>query len=225
MKNLQGRILLNEQVYKYLKSAIINGEFLPGERLKEEELSALIGVSRTPIREAINKLKLEGLLTSLFGGGVKVSINSADEISEIFDMRLILETYAIRKTIDNISEEGLKKIEENIHLARIARRYSNIEKIIKLNDDFHKQIIILSGNNKLFEVINNMNESLTMYRKISMQHPLEPDASLVGHEKIFECISSKNKKLAIYLMREHIKLAQKLMIEQLELFNQKNKFL
>jgi DNA-binding GntR family transcriptional regulator len=214
IRNFQNRVLLTEQVYKNIKEAIANGAFYPGQRLKETEIAKQLGVSRTPVREAMNKLRAEGLIESLANGGVRVIENTAEEINEIFDIRLLLETYAVKKAIDLITSEQIKCLEEILVMSRIAQQQDNLDKIINLNNEFHSNIILYSRNKKLLAVVSNLNEYLLSYRKVSLQHPLEPEVSISGHEKILEDILLKDKKKAVKDIQEHILLAKKLMMEQ-----------
>ncbi|SFG63600.1 DNA-binding transcriptional regulator, GntR family [Desulfotomaculum arcticum] len=214
---VRNRTLLTEQVYLSLKSAIIDGTFPTGERLKEEELAKKMGVSRTPVREAINQLKQEGLVTSLVGGGVKVTEISIEEINDIFDVRDLLETHAAIKAVDNISDEQLKKLEEIVFMSRVAQQKGLIEKIIELNTDFHNEIVIASGNKKIYEIICSMRDYLQAYRRVSLRHAQEPEASLSGHEQIYEAIKLRDKEKACNCMKEHLMVARRLMLEKVQL--------
>ncbi|WP_347487778.1 GntR family transcriptional regulator [Desulfoscipio sp. XC116] len=213
---VRNRTLLTEQVYLSLKSAIINGTFPTGERLKEEELAKKMGVSRTPVREAINQLKQEGLVTPLVGGGVKVTEISTKEINDIFDVRDLLETHAAMKAVDNISEEQLKTLEEIILMGRVAQQKGLMEKIIELNTQFHLEIIIAGGNKKVYEIICSLRDYLQAYRRVSLRHSQEPEASLSGHEQIFEAIKLGDKEKACHYMKEHLIIARRLMLENVK---------
>jgi DNA-binding GntR family transcriptional regulator len=212
---LKNRSLLTEQVYISLKNAIFTGALKPGERLKEIELSERLGVSRTPIREAINQLKLEGLLTPLAGGGVKVVEFSIDEIHEIFDLRTLLETYAIEKVIDNITEAQLKRLEEILAISEIACQQGNLERIIELNTQFHHEIIIASRNRKLGGFIASLRNYLQTFRNVSMRHSLEPEVSFSGHTEILQAVKERNKDKAREVMHRHVAAARQLFFEML----------
>lgn len=210
---LKNRSLLTEQVYISLKNAIFSGIFRPGERLKEIELAEKLGVSRTPVREAISKLRLEGLLIPLAGGGVKVVEFTIDEIHEIFDMRALLETYAIQKVVDNIAEAQLKWLEEIVATSEIAYQQGNLERIIELNAHFHHEIIKASRNKKLAEFIASLQNYLHPFRNVSMRHPAEPEISLHGHVEILQAIKERDKVKAWEAMNSHIASARKLFLE------------
>ncbi|MEW6661019.1 MAG: GntR family transcriptional regulator [Bacillota bacterium] len=212
---LKNRSLLTEQVYLLIKNAIFEGVFKPGERLKEIELAEKLGVSRTPIREAINQLKLEGLLTPLVGGGVKVVEFSIDEIHEIFDLRTLLETYAIQKAIDNITEAQLKRLEEIVATSKIAHQQGNLERIIELNAQFHNEIISASCNKKLCEFIASLRNYLQPFRNVSMRHSLEPEISIKGHWEILQAIKLGDKDKALELMNSHLATARQLFLEKI----------
>ena len=211
----QSRVLLTQQVYQALKEGIINGVFSPGERLYETELSKRLGVSRTPVREALGILKSEGFITNIVGSGLKVSEYSTKEINEIFDLRVLLECYAVERAIDNISELQLKRLEEIIYTCKIAQKHNNIETIIDLSNEFHELIIKASNNEKLFETANSI-KCFTIYAKVSMHHPSEPDFSIQGHIEILNAIKSRNKVDAQNIMEKHLEIGRKLMLEKIE---------
>ncbi|MBS3976288.1 MAG: GntR family transcriptional regulator [Syntrophomonadaceae bacterium] len=212
---LKNRSLLTEQVYISLKNAIFAGVFKPGERLREIELAEKLGVSRTPIREAISQLKLEGLLTPLAGGGVKVVEFSIDEIHEIFDLRVLLETYGIQKAIENISEAQLKRLDEIVATSKIAYQQGNLERIIELNTQFHNEIITASRNKRLGEFIASLRNYLQAFRNVSMRHSLEPEVSLSGHTELLQAIKERDQDKALETMHSHLAIARKLFLEML----------
>src|SRR4030042_2040385 len=106
--------------YEFLKSSVLSGHFNPGERLTEERLAKKLGVSRTPVREALHKLESEGLIKPLETRGFIVSRDSKDEVEELFELRAILEGHALRIISEKISEEDLEQLNGFIEKAEEA---------------------------------------------------------------------------------------------------------
>ncbi|MFZ7103895.1 MAG: GntR family transcriptional regulator [Peptococcaceae bacterium] len=211
----QSRVLLTEQVHQVLKKGILTGVFSPGERLYETELSKKLGVSRTPIREALGILKSEGFITQLVGGGIKVTEHSIKEVNEIFDLRELLECYGVEKAIDNISETQIKRLAEILDMCKMAQKYTNIETIMELNKEFHELILRASNNEKLFETANSI-KCLSDYWRISMFHPSEPAVSIQGHQEVFNAIKNKDKLQAVAAMKNHLRMGRMLMLEKID---------
>ncbi|MEK6655708.1 MAG: GntR family transcriptional regulator, partial [Thermodesulfobacteriota bacterium] len=122
-------ISVREKTYDYLKSNILSGRFVPGERLAEEHLAEELGVSRTPVREALHKLEQEGLIEPLESRGFCVPHDSPEEIEDLFDIRTVLEGYTLKIICERITDEQIEKLEEMIDkaedaLRRIVREYT-----------------------------------------------------------------------------------------------------
>lgn len=217
LKPINGnKLLLAEQVYNTIKSAVINGQIPSGERLKEVELSKKLGVSRTPIREALYKLKKEGLLTSVASGGVKVSQISEKEINKIFDLRILLENYATEKAVDNFTEKDIKKMEDIIIENELYVERNNYEKVVELSIQFHDVIINASNNEKLFEMLIGLRDHLELYRNISLSSVDGVGDSLKAHKKIFENIKKRDNKAVCLSMNEHLKEARDAVLSRIK---------
>jgi DNA-binding GntR family transcriptional regulator len=129
--------LLREQVYNGIKDAIINGELEPGRRLIEEKLAEDMNTSRTPVREAIQKLEKEGLIKRLPRGGFVVRGVTEEEVEEVFGIRGVLEGYAGFLATSRIKEEELKTLNQIIKLEEACLANMNTEEFIRLDSEFH----------------------------------------------------------------------------------------
>ena len=217
LKPINGnKSLLAEQVYNTIKNAIINGQIPSGERLKEVELSKKLGVSRTPIREALYKLRKEGLLTNVASGGVKVSEISAKEINKIFDLRILLENYAIEKAVHNFTEEDIQKMEEILIENELYVERNNHEKVVELSVQFHDVIINASNNKKLFEILVGLRDYLGLYRNISLSSIEGVKDSLKAHKKIFENIKKRDNEATCLSMKEHLEEARNAVLARIK---------
>ncbi|WP_028308653.1 GntR family transcriptional regulator [Desulfitibacter alkalitolerans] len=208
------RSLLAEQVYNTIKSAILNGQIPSGERLKEVEVSKKLGVSRTPVREALYKLRKEGLLTNLAGGGVKVSQISTEEINKVFELRILLETYAVEKAVHNFTEEDIKKMEEILIENELLIERKNYKKIVELNTQFHDVIINASNNDKLFDILIGLRDYLALYRSISLSSMEGAKESFEAHKRIFENIKRKDNEAICQSMKEHLEEARRTILSR-----------
>jgi len=208
-KPTNNTIPVRERVYEYLKTAILSGHLNPGERLTEEYLAETLGVSRTPVREALHKLESEGLIKIRKKRGFIVSRDSKEEVEELFELRSILEGYALRVISESVSEETLHRLEEFIQNAEEALRRKKIEDIFKWNTRFHDTLHELVANKtRLHRLIVNMRKYVLRHRKDTLRYPDGGRRSVEGHRKIVMALQLKDPDLCERVMREHIREAK-----------------
>ena len=198
-----------ERTYQHLKSNILSGHFNPGERLTEEHLARKLGVSRTPVREALHKLESEGLIKSLVTRGFIVSRDSKDEMEELFDIRAILEGYLMRMICKTISEETLGQLDQFIEKAEEALRQKKIEEVFKWNTQFHDTLHSLVQNKQRFHQMTvNIRKYVLRYRKDTLRYPDGGKRTIEGHRKIMMSLRLRDADLCERVMREHIQEAK-----------------
>jgi DNA-binding GntR family transcriptional regulator len=200
---------VRERAYEYLKSAILSGRFNPGKRLTEEHLAKEMGVSRTPVREALHKLESEGLIKPLETRGFIVSKDSREEVEELFDMRAILEGYGLRVISEKVSEDLLEQLNGFIEKAEDALRRKQIREVFKWNTQFHDTLHrMVSEKKRLHRLLVNVRKYVLRYRENTLQYPDGGRRALDGHRKIVMALRLKDPDLCERVMREHIQEAK-----------------
>ena len=200
---------VRERAYEFLKSSVLSGHFNPGERLTEEHLAKKLGVSRTPVREALHKLESEGLIKPLETRGFIVSRDSKDEVEELFELRAILEGYALRMISERISEEDLKQLDRLIAGAEDALRRKRMEEVFKWNTKFHDMLHgIVVDKKRLHRLLVNIRKYVLRYRRDTLQYPDGGKRAVDGHRKILLALRLKDPDLCERMMREHIQEAK-----------------
>ena len=200
---------VRERAYEFLKSSVLSGHFKPGERLTEEHLAKKLGVSRTPVREALHKLESEGLIKPLETRGFIVSRDSKDEVEELFELRAILEGYALRMISERISEEDLKQLDRLIAGAEDALRRKRMEEVFKWNTKFHDMLHgIVVDKKRLHRLLVNIRKYVLRYRRDTLQYPDGGKRAVDGHRKILLALRLKDPDLCERMMREHIQEAK-----------------
>ncbi|ADQ04870.1 transcriptional regulator, GntR family [Caldicellulosiruptor owensensis OL] len=197
---------LREIVFEKLRDMIVNGDLRPGERLMEIKLAEMLGVSRTPIREAIRKLELEGLVVMLPRKGAYVADISKKEIMDVLEIRAALDKLAAglaAQRMTRAEKEQLKKV-----LSSFEKNFKsgNIEGMI--NDDIrlHDLIYLGAKNEKLQHIINNLREQITRFRIIYLKEIYRKSENLLKeHKEIVEAIISGDIEKAQKMAEEHIK--------------------
>lgn len=204
---------LRELVFEALREAILKGVLKPGERLMEIQLAEEMGVSRTPVREAIRKLELEGLVAMVPRKGAYVASLSMKDIIEVFEIRGALEGLAAELAAERITDEELEELER--YLVRITESIESgdLALVVAIDTDFHSQLYKASRNERLAQIINNLREQIQRFRTTSLSLPGRMQAALEEHKKIVDAISTRDGALARRLAEEHIENAENSLME------------
>jgi DNA-binding GntR family transcriptional regulator len=209
-------IPIREKVYEHIKSDILSGRYVPGEKLTEEYLAQKLGVSRTPIREALHKLGSEGLIKPGKKRGFIVSRDSKEEVEELFELRSILEGYTLRLISQIISEETLTQLGRFIRNAEEALRRKRIGDVFKWNTRFHDTLHeLVADRTRLHRLIVDIRKYVLRYRKDTLQYPDGGRRSVEGHKKILLALRLKDPELCERVMRKHIQEAKEDAIQSL----------
>jgi DNA-binding GntR family transcriptional regulator len=207
---------LRELVFESLREAIISGRLKPGERMMEIQMAEEMGVSRTPVREAIRKLELEGLVVMIPRKGAYVAGLSLKDIVEVFEIRGALEGLAAELAAERITDDELENLER--YLVRITEdiEKGDLGKVVETDTDFHTQLYKASRNDWLLQIINNLREQIQRFRTTSLSYPGRMKEAVEEHRQIVEAISSRNGKLARKLAYEHIEKAENSLMSMIQ---------
>ena len=205
-KSKKNGISAREKTYDYLKTNILSGHFIPGERLAEEHLAEELGVSRTPVREALHKLEQEGLIEPLESRGFRVPQDSPEEIEDLFDIRTVLEGYTLKIICERITDEQIALLEEIIGKADDALRRKRIDEVFQWNTQFHDTLHSLVADKRRFHsLIVNMRKYVLRYRKDTLQYLGAGKRAIDGHRQILLALKLKDPELCERVMRTHIR--------------------
>ena len=196
--------LLREHVYGGIKNAIIGGEFESGRRLIEEKLAADMKTSRTPVREAIQKLEKEGLIYRLPRGGFAVKGVTEEEVDEVFGLRGILEGYAGFLATERMEEEELKSLEEIVMKEEECLQNMNPDEFIRLDGEFHDVLYKAAKNTRLYNLLNDLRDYMYRYRVIILRYQRKPYLAVQDHKEMISSIKSKNARQVEKLVRKHM---------------------
>ena len=195
---------LRDVVFNTLRNAILTGELSPGERLMEIKLADKLGVSRTPIREAIRKLELEGLVVNTPRKGAEVANISAEDLRDVLEVRRSLEVLAIRLACDKMTEETLELLHENIDAFKHSIDAKATSDIASVDVSFHDIIYKSTGNNRLIQILNNISEQMYRYRFEYIKNKEAWNRLVEEHMNIYEAIKNRDKELAVKSILLHI---------------------
>ena len=215
---LDGYKPLRDVVFETLRDAIIRQVLKPGERLMEIQLADEMGVSRTPVREAIRKLELEGLVVMVPRKGAYVAGVSMKDIHEVYEVRSALEMLAVTLAAERITDEELDALERQVlrESEEESKKDGSLDNIIYIDSSFHDIIYQAAHNQRLVQFGNILQEQLQRFRAASLARPGRSKTALEEHKKIVEALSERNGELAARLAREHIENAENAMIASME---------
>jgi DNA-binding GntR family transcriptional regulator len=196
--------LLREQVYGGIKNAIIGGEFEPGKRLIEERLAEDMKTSRTPVREAIQKLEKEGLIQRLPRGGFAVKGVTEEEVEEVFGLRAVLEGYAGYLATQRIEGDELKALEEIITAQEACLKSMDVDEFIRLDGEFHDKLYEAAKNNRLYALLNDLRDYMYRYRVILLRYGRKAPAAVQDHKDMLASVKAKNARQVEKLVMKHM---------------------
>ncbi|HBT19844.1 MAG TPA: GntR family transcriptional regulator [Peptococcaceae bacterium] len=214
---------IREEVFTMLREAILNGKLKPGDRLVERELAEQLGVSRTPVREALRKLELENLVTHIPRKGVVVSEISKKDIVEILDIRACLEGLGAREAAKKATEEDIGELKGYIEKMKEEMSNNNMEEVNKLHNQFHRKILEIAGYPRLSQMVSSLGDYISRFTKMGYTIPGRLDKAMKEHTELIEAIMQRNPELAKQIAEDHIDNSKSVILKQYEETQKKSK--
>ena len=210
---------LRDVVFNTLRQAILKGELAPGERLMEIQLAQKLGVSRTPIREAIRKLELEGLVLMIPRRGAEVARISEKSLKDVLEVRLGLEELAVRIACQRITEEELEELEQAVKEFEEAMKRDDLGALAAADVKVHEVIYGSTHNKRLVQIISNIREQMYRYR-VEYLKDVESRKTLVEeHYAVYRALKARNQQQAVKDICIHIVNQQDAILRSLEQMN------
>lgn len=194
---------LYEQVYATLKEQILRGVHPPGQKLNVSKLAEMLNTSRTPVREALRSLEMEGLVVSRSPHGLEVTNFDEASMDSLFQCNSVLEGLAARLAAEKIDEENLLLLEECLFLAEKYHEQDQIDKVFEKNTQFHDTIVKSSENPTLIHLISQIRSHVLAYRSFESSYKFRP-TFMEEHWNIYQAIKNRDPERAEKLMRKHI---------------------
>ena len=213
---------LREVVCETLRDAIRKGVLKPGERLMEIQLAEELGVSRTPVREAIRKLELEGYVIMMPRRGTYVANLSIRDVNEVFEIRTSLDSLASGLAAERITDEELERLQRLLVMIGEYIEENNMEKIVETDTEFHDILYQASRNTRLVGIIFNLREQLTRFRSTSMAYPGRLKETLEEHRHLVEAIAQGDALEAQRAAEEHMEKSEQTLLTSMEVMKMKN---
>lgn len=202
--NMNEYLPLRDVVFNTLRQAILRGELKPGERLMEIQLANKLGVSRTPIREAIRKLELEGLVLMIPRKGAEVAEITEKNMMDVLEVRKALEELAVQLACDRISEEQIIELKFAAKEFEKTLMTEDVTQIAEADVNFHDIIFEATDNRRLITLLNNLREQMYRLRVEYLKRPEWYPQLLSEHEEIIQSIEERHREKASEIVARHI---------------------
>ena len=212
---------LRDVVFKTLRQGILTGELKPGERLMEIHLANKLGVSRTPIREAIRKLELEGLVTMIPRRGAEVAQITEKSMKDVLEVRKVLDRLSVELACERITQEEKQQLKEACKAFEEAVAGGDFGAIAKADVVFHDLIVTATRNMRLSQMVNNLAEQMYRYRFEYIKDKSQHRRLVAEHEVIYQGILEGNKEKALSAIEEHIDNQETVILQQIRIDREK----
>ena len=209
-------IPLRDVVFNTLRSAIITGKLPPGERLMEIKLANELGVSRTPVREALRKLEKEGLVITTARKGAEVAPINERDLKEVLEIRKSLESLACQLAAQKITEDQVEDLRDMNRAIAAAVDRKDTEAITQMDIEFHEIIYAVTENRRLIDMLHQLKEHILRYRLQYIKDMKNKKAIVDEHEKIIKALEAHNVKAARKEIERHIELQERYILNNLD---------
>jgi DNA-binding GntR family transcriptional regulator len=211
----QQSIPLRETVFLTLRKLILTGKLDPGERLTEVRLGKILGTSRTPIREAIRKLEIEGLVTITPGSGARVAKITEGDLQDVMEVRSTLDQLCAELASKRISEEDKKELLRANEAFEYSTKFGNEQEIAESDVRFHEVITRAAGNRRLNQVMNGMADTIYRFRYEYIRDDLHYEELIMEHRAICRAILDGDSEQAAAAAKHHIDRQHEFILGQL----------
>jgi len=197
-----------------IREAILDGRLEPGRRLKEEELARELGISRTPVREALLMLQAEGLVVSTPNRGAMVRVHDAEDLDDLYQLRALLEGHATRRAATRISEQEIEALRESCERFDALSPKESLRELVRENLFFHNTILEVAGSARLAAMVRKVIELPLVYKSYVWYSPDQKGISTHYHRQIVNALAMRDAERAELIMKEHVFEARDLLVSQ-----------
>lgn len=203
---------IRRRVYEAVRNQILTGSIPPSGRIVENQYAKQINTSRTPVREALHMLEMEGLLESIPRVGYRVKQMRRDEIDEITEIRIVNETLAARWAIERITPKELDALNTNLRVSEAEIRNGNPRSFVDRDAEFHEILVGASGSNRLLELCQLLRRHMLRYRIETLYLPEIGLGGIAWHHRIVECLRKKDEEQIGTVLRGHLEEAKRMIL-------------
>jgi DNA-binding GntR family transcriptional regulator len=206
---------LQNLAYERIKTLLINGQLEFGEVYSANHFAEILGVSRTPIREALLQLTSEGFFVSLRGRGFKIKEFSEKEIQDFFEARKMIEAYVIEQLVDEVSAEDLKPLDDSLAQMINGHKKTETYRFLEADKSFHMNLIRRYENSLLESIMGNIRDFISILGQKALASPGRVQEVIREHQHILEALHQKDRMKAVQAIQNHLDATEKSLLENL----------
>lgn len=210
---------LNQQAYERIKRAIVQNELLPGTRIVDSQLAEMFGISRTPVRDAMLRLRREGLIENKGSKGYYVFDASERDVNEIYDIRIMIDKEVITRIINDLLannyDDYMAEIDKVISYVEQSSKKTGVD-FIKVDEAFHDSLVMLINNSRLIKLYQDIRNQTRVFRQITSYNEQRVKRALDAHRRMLLAIKEMNLDLALKIATEHVELSRKDALEDIK---------
>lgn len=206
---LNRAIPLRDQVYSLVRKAIVTGKLTPGAPINEIEIAGRLGISRTPVREAVKKVSDEGLIEVFAQHGTFVADIRREQVEEAYIIRIALELESIRRAAGSISASQIQDLEDIVNAHETAVKRSRYDEAIARDDDFHRYIAEVNGLHMLWKVVDVSKAQMDRCRLLSLPSPGAGQETIAQHRAILAALERRDQKGSMQALKNHLETSHR----------------
>lgn len=206
---------LTDQAYESIRRAILNHELEPGDRLSVPDLARRLGVSRSPVREAIVRLEREGLARFVANRGAEVALSDSRDVVELLEVREALEGYIARLAAVRLTDTDLSSLRELLSQHRLMVTAADLDGHVATDLEFHRRVREGCGNRRLIELHETLHAQIRVALYSTASKPGNPQLAVEEHEALFDALEARDPVLAEQKAREHVRRVRESMFSGL----------
>lgn len=198
-----------------IREAILDGRLQPGQRLKEEDLARQLGISRTPVREALLMLQVEGLIVATPNRGATVRVHTPDDLEDLYVLRALLEGHAVRRAASRVTDAQVDELRESCERFDVLEPEEQLRDLVRENLFFHNTILEIADSARLASMVRRVIELPLVYKSYIWYSPDQKRISSHYHRQIVNALASGDGERAELIMKEHVFEARDLLVARL----------
>jgi len=214
MKAIEQPLSLTRLAYQRLRDSILAGQLKSGEVYNEMALAQEMGVSRTPVREALLELSSQGLVTFLPRKGVQVNYFDDHDVEEVFELRKLIELAALEKVFDSVTLTDVKVLDGAVRRSREAAKKRDLESFLHADRVFHRSLVELSGNSRMHVILDNLRDIIHVMSFEAVNRAERMDEVASEHEEIVRSLREGDRTAARTALSTHLDLSKKAVLDE-----------
>lgn len=207
---------LDRSVYECLKAAIMQGKLAPGQRLTTAKIAEKLGVSRMPVREAIHRLAAEGFVTVKPHRGAVVTELSWRDVEETYNIRMVLEGYAMKLAVDRVTDKQIETLERLLKAAEEKMAAGSLDEIQAIDDQFHRTLFSTCGSERLIALLTNLWDQSVYFRSVATLLRKDLSLSLRQHRELIDALKARDPVRAVKTIQSHTQVARDTLVDYLK---------